>query len=126
MITLGGYTLNPNMVWLDRDSWAPVIQTMKRTLGGKIVVNTDSLEKGRPITLSTLEDQGWLTYTQRNTVLQMAAIPGAVYALVIGSETFSVMFRHNEPPAVEFKPLIERAVPLAGDYFLGQIKLLEI
>ena len=126
MITLGGYALNSNIIWTDRDSWSPIVQTVKRTLGGKIVVASSPLEKGRPITLTATQDQGWITLPQRNILKQMAEIPGAIFVLVIDDETFNVMFRHEEPPAVDFKPLIDRTNPEVGDYFLGQIKLIEI
>lgn len=126
MIVIGGYQLNPNIVWADRDSWSPVSQSVGRTLGGKIIVQSVQLQGGRPITLSTLPDQGWITYEQRSNLLQMAAIAGAVFSLTIGVEVFSVIFRHDEPPAVDLQPIITRSVPIIGDFFYGTIKLLQV
>lgn len=126
MITIGGYTLNPNMVWTDRDSWSSVIQSTKRTLGGKVVVTSSQAVGGRPITLSTLPDQGWLTKAQRDNLVQMSTIAGAIFTLVIDSDTFTVMFRHEDAPAVSLNPIIARTNLDTTDYFLGTIKLIQI
>jgi hypothetical protein len=56
----------------------------------------------------------------------MAATPGAVYTLVVHGFTASVIFRHDEPPAVEFTPLQPRATPLPTDYYIGRLKLLTV
>lgn len=125
-ITLGAITLNPNMVWAERFGYAPVAQEVLTTLGGTPIVYSHALKAGVPITLLALEDQGWLTKAMVDAVQSSANTPGAQYALIIGAESFQVVFRHHEPPAVEMIPLLTRAVPLAGDYFVGQIKLMTI
>lgn len=126
MITLGGTYLNPNLFWTDRSQWSPVLQTVKRTVAGRAVVSYGSTSNVRPITLVALEDQGWLDKAQYDYLQSAAIVAGAIYPLVIGSESFSVMFRHQEAPALELRPLITRSVPLDGDYFVGTIKLMAI
>lgn len=125
-ILLGNTTLNPNMVWVDRYAYSPVVQEVQTTLDGYPVVYTRSRTAGMPITLVALEDQGWLTKAMADAVQTSALLPGAVFELVIGDETFSVVFRHHDAPAVIFRPLITRAVPLPEDYFVGEIKLMTI
>jgi len=125
-ISLGGTTLNPNMVWTDRMNYSPVVQDVQVTLGGTPIVYAQSKEGGQPITLTAYADQGWLTKSMVDAVQTYAQQAGLVLALVIGSESFDVMFRHHEPPAVNFQPLIPRAVPLPEDYFVGEIKLMTI
>ena len=125
-IILGGTTLNPNMVWAERFGYAPVSQEVLTTLGGVPIVYSRAMTAGMPITLLALQDQGWLDLSMVNAVQISANTPGAEYSLVIGAESFQVVFRHHDPPAVEMTPLLIRAVPLAGDYFIGQIKLMTI
>lgn len=125
-IVLGGITLNPNMVWAERYAFAPVFQEVQTTLGGAPVVYTRNRTAGRPITLVAADDQGWLTKAMSDAVQTSANVAGAVYALTIGDESFDVVFRHHEAPAVNLRPLITRAVPLAGDYFVGEIKLMTV
>lgn len=126
MITLGATVLNPHMVWEDKAAFSPVAQEVRRTLGGELAVFHSPLQAGRPITLVSLPDQGWLDKTQVDAVQAMADIPGGTYALTIGAESFTVMFRHQEAPAFEATPLIARGIPLAGDWFVCTIKLMTV
>lgn len=132
-ITLGGtpnvggsITFNPNMVWAERYAFSPVLQAVKETLDGSPVVYTRNTNAGRPITLVALDDQGWLTKAMADAVQLSANVPGAVYTLTIGSEVFSVMFRHHDAPAVILRPLVTRAVPLPEDYFVGELKFMTV
>lgn len=125
-IILGGITLNPNMIWAERFGYSPVTQEVLTTLGGTPIVYSRAMKAGMPITLLALQDQGWLTLSTVEAVQISANTPGAEYNLVIGAESFQVVFRHHDQPAVEMIPLLTRAVPLAGDYFIGQIKLMTI
>ena len=124
-VVLGGVTLPPNIVWEDKYKWNPVVQEVKSTLGGSLIVYSGQM-RGRRITLVAYQDQGWLTLAQVDAVKALADVAGATYTLTIGAESFTVVFRHEEPPAVEFEPLIPRAVPESGDFFVGRIKLLVV
>lgn len=131
-ITLGGVTLPPGMIWSDQFKQNPISQTNKRTLGGTLVVYERSLTAGRPITLEAQVDQGWLTRKQLDQVIVLALAVGQTYTLVIGLETFTVIFLHEDEPAVEFEPLVFRLNSLDtqmspdGDYFTGLIKLITV
>ncbi len=121
MISLGAVTLSPSMQWVDRHSFSPVAQSVRRTLGGGLLVYTQELFKGRPITLEAQADTGWITKSEA-----MAATPGGVFSLNIHGFVADVVFRHNEPPALDFAPLQPRATPLSTDYYTGNLKLLTI
>lgn len=125
-ITLESVTLTTGLVWADRESYSPVAQTAQRTLGGVAVITSAQLSEGTPITLSSLQDQGWVLKTQLDAIKALADVAGGVYSLTIGSDTYQVMFRHEDPPAVEFGPLIPRTIPLDDDWFIGTIKLLTV
>lgn len=126
MVILGGLTLNHNMIWTDRYSSQTVEQTTKRTLTGRLVVFSAGLTAGLSITLVAQEDAGWLTKAQVDALLVMAAVPGAIYQLTYGSDTYNVMFKNDSPPAVEFKPIIYRMAAQDGDYLIGTIKLITV
>jgi len=125
-IILGGVTLSPHLLWVDEFAFQPVVQSVKRTLGGGFIAYTGGLVGGRPITLASEDDQGWLPRTQVDALQAMADIPGNVMQLLIGIQTFSVIFRHEEPPAFRAEPLIFRVDAPAGDYFLVNIKLARV
>lgn len=125
MITLGSVVLSPDMVWSDRYKHLPVGQTVKQTLAGTSVIFTSSISNGRVITLEARDDMGWLTKQQVLDLTTLASSPGSVYTFDYhGEETHQVVFRQNEPPAVEFQPLVDGQGP--SDYFTGIIKLLTI
>ncbi len=125
-ITLGGVVLPPSLLWRDEIEFSPVAQTVKRTLGGSLIVYTGGLTAGQPITLVSVPDQGWLTKAQVDAIRVLADIPGNIMSLVIGSQTFSVMFRHQEQPAFKAEPLIFRVDSPSTDYFLATIKLMKV
>ncbi len=126
VITLDSITLTPHLIWSDENNFNPVSQNIKRTLGGGLLVYTGNLSAGRPITLESLKDQGWETKSNVDSIKALADIPGKVMSLVIGSQIFSVMFRHHEPPAFTAEPLIFRVDAPSIDYFLVNIKLIEV
>ena len=125
-ISINGITLSPSLQWTDQHKYSPVAQTVKRTLGGGSVVYSQGLTLGRPITLEALADTGWITKAMLDTLEDLAQNPGAVYNLNIHGFTADVVFRHEEPPAVDFTPLTPRSSPQSGDYFIGTLKLLTV
>lgn len=127
-ITLGAVTLSDHLIWEDEiGSDESVAQTTKRTLGGNLVVISQQLSKGKPITLVASESQGWLTKAQVQAVEALAESAGAVLPLVIGARNFTVMFRHEESPAFIAEPLdqIGAQAPDTG-YYTAIIKLMTV
>jgi hypothetical protein len=129
-ISLDGVTLDDSMVWRERYSSSGVAQTVRRTLGGVPVVFAETLEKGVPITLAATEVNGMLLGALRRSVvtqiLARAAVTGAVYILNFNGVTYSVIFRHDDPPAVAMEPISPRTADANEDYFRGEIKLLTV
>jgi hypothetical protein len=114
------------MVWLERQQSSKVAQSVRRTLGGRPVIFSSPILGGENVTLDSDAEHGWLTKTQLDAVKALADVPGAVYSLTFGATTISVMFRHNDAPAVDFTPFVPRQNHEAGDYFYGSIKLIKV
>ena len=125
-ITLNGVALSGSLQWTDKRAYSPVAQEVLTTLGGNPVVYSKSLQGNRPITLEAKEDTGWLYHEAVESLLAMAAVPGAVYTLNFHGEVFNVMFAHHEGPAIDLLPLQPRAVPEPDDYYIGTIKLITV
>ena len=125
-IVLGALILNPNLIWSDRDQYTPVVQEVKVTLGGGPIIYSGSITANRNITLVATTDQGWVSEDQRAALVSMSQAVGSEFTLTVGFENFKVMFRHQEPPALDLIPLITRAVALPGDYFYGSVKLFTV
>lgn len=126
MIILDGIQLPAGLVWSDEFASAPVIQNMRRTLDGSMVVFFGAQHQGLPITLASLPDQGWLTRSQVTSLKLRADSPGGVYLLTLRGQNYSVMFRHHEAPAFEATPLVPLANPGAGDFYLATLKLMTV
>lgn len=125
-IVLGGVTLSPDMVWLERYQSQGVAQSVRRTVGGVPVIFSGALVKAEPVTLATLDRMGYPTRAMIDQVIALAASAGATYTLSFYGEEISVMFRHDDPPVVDMQPVKRTNRPASTDWMRGQIKLLTI
>lgn len=126
MITLDGLTLPAGLLWPDEFAAASVTQTVRRTLDGSMVVFYGGMQAGLPITLESEIDAGWFTRAQIEAVALRAASPGGIYTLTLRNQTWSVMFRHQDAPAFEARPLVALANPQPGDFYLATLKLMTV
>lgn len=126
MITLDGIALPAGLLWSDEFAVTRVAQTVRRTLDGSVVVFYGELRAGLPITLESEPDAGWLTRTQIEALALRASSPGGIYPLVLRGQTWTVMFRHQDAPALEAKPLVSVANPQAGDFYIATLKLMTV
>ena len=124
MRQLGGIDLPSAAEWVDQDEWSPVSQTAVTTLGGEVVVFHQSITSGRPITIEFGDDGTWAVWinkTTRDEIKAIASQSGATFTLVWDTESYIVMFRHQDPPAVSFFPIWPNY-----DLFVGTIKLIQV
>ncbi|MBF0309806.1 MAG: hypothetical protein HQL56_09785 [Magnetococcales bacterium] len=121
MKSLSDLILPDSLQWTDQYDWSPVAQEVGRTLGGTLVTWSQGLQKGRPITLEAEDNTTWLTIEQVQVLQVMAAQPGAVFVLTWGTESWPVIFRHQDPPAISFKPLWPH-----HDLFTGTLRLMSV
>jgi len=113
-ITLGSVTLPPDLQWSDEFSWVALGVTAKTTLTGAEIVQSGSLQAGRPITLQGGTDFAWLDYATVEALRTLASAAGATYTLTLAdARTYQVRFRCEETP-VEGAPVVHRVSPDAG------------
>lgn len=117
MKKLGTIILPDSMQWVDRYAVSPVAQTVVHTLAGTPVACSRK-EYGIPITLAAAGDTTWLDRETTELLAEMAAGVGAIYSLLWEEESYVVLFRHHEPPALSLTPLWPH-----HDQFIGTIKL---
>ena len=123
MIQLGSLTLNDGLVWEDEYAYTGIVQDVKLTLGGLPLVYSAAVAGPRPITLRSLDDQGWQTLAQLTALMDMAKTKDGQFTLQLGARSFTVRFRHDDPPVVEASPIIPRTTAESGDFFVVTIKL---
>lgn len=122
-VSLEGIVLPSPIIWTDRNSWSGIQQTSERVLGGRQVTEYASLVGGRPVTLQSERNQGWVTWGVFKQLEALARTPGAVCSLQIGTFFAQVIFRHEDTPALDWEPIIKRLSPSDADVGLITLKL---
>jgi hypothetical protein len=121
MKSLGTLSLPDSLEWTDRYSYGLVEQGMLRTLAGTLVLFSQPLSAGRPITLTAADSVCWLSQAQVDALVAMAQQAGETYTLSWDGESHSVRFAHHQGVPIEFEPLW----PHFSTY-TGQIRLIEV
>lgn len=119
-------TLPDDMMWNDQHSWTPVEQTVSTSITGAALIDVGTRIKGRSITLQSDEQHAWIPYATISQIKAWAAIAGKQITLTIGMDTFQVIFRHHEKPAVDVFAIIDYNTPDAQDWFFGVLKFTEV
>lgn len=125
-IRLDTVDLNPNLIWVEQYRSQSVRQTGIRTLDGVYYSSASKVSGGMNITLEATEEQGWRNMYYSTVIvplMELAAVPDAIYTLLLGNNTYRVKFRHEDAPSVDLTPFIRRIVQEPFDVFYGQIKL---
>jgi hypothetical protein len=125
MITLNSLQLSDSLVWSDRRAWNPVLQTVRMTVGGGLNIFSENVDIKRPVTLFANESQGWLTLEMAEGLYALASNANQVCVFNFHDlEVFEVRFKHEEPPALDLKPLVDGGE--LGLWFIGTIKLFSV
>lgn len=126
MITLNGIVLSDSMTWLERYAYQPVLQQARRTIGGRLKLNSVLLSQGQPITLQATETSGWMDRTVGDALQLIAQTTDGVYVLNFNGVLYNVAFRHYEKPALDLQALLPRTNTLPTDQLIGTIKLVTL
>ena len=122
-LQLGSIVLNDGMVWEDEFAFSGLLQDVRPTLGGVPKVYSAPISGPKNITLRGASDQGWQTYDTLLQLIALAQVPDGQFTLLLGSRSFVVSFRHQEPPVIEATPITPRTQYDAGDFFVVTLKL---
>lgn len=121
--------LDEDLFWADEYQYSPVEQSVDVGLTGALIVQVDgdAMRPGRPITLQPEDDfSAWMIRADLDTLNAWAAIPDAVLTLTLRGVARSVMFRHQDKPAVDAKPVVHFSDALGTDYYLVTLKFMEV
>lgn len=100
-------TLSHDLLWMDEHSWSPVIANQEYSVTGALIIETAVKLAGRPITLQAPDaDMAWHKRSTVDLLTLWYATPGQQFLLTLDdTRSFTVVFRHQEPPAMEAKPV---------------------
>lgn len=125
MISLGGITLNDNLIWENRFTYPRNSFSRRPTLRGRIIVQYSPVD-GRLISLSTISvgisgTIGYFTKTQIDSIREFENNMNVV-PFVYESDSLTVIV---QPGGLEIEAAIPRPNHSAGDWFMGTIHLIE-
>ncbi len=118
-------TLPDDIIWSDEYDWHPVVQSSEFTTTGALLIESAVKQAGRPISLNNTEDQAWLTKADCDQIKTWASLPGIVLTFVYRGVTHSVMFDH-EKTAFEAIPLVFYRLMVSGDYYIVNLRFIEV
>lgn len=118
--------LDPDLFWTDELQWQPVEQTAQRTVTGALIVSTASRVAGRPITLQPDdESSAWMSRATLDTLQAWASVPGREFLLDIRGTQYDVIFRHQDGPGVEARPVVHFSDVQSGDWYRVTLRFME-
>lgn len=131
MITLASgsttLTLDPDLYWSDEHNWHPVEQSVQRTITGAQIISTAARIGGRSLTLEPIDDQSaWIPRATVVTLREWAATPGKEMTLTLRGVAYAVLFRHQDAPALDAKPVIHYSDADSADWYSVTLKFMEI
>lgn len=127
-LTVGGTTvpLPDDLYWADEFSWAPIEQTSERSITGALIVSTAARTGGRPITLQPIDDESaWMPLAVLEQLRTWAAIAGQQMTLSLRGINRTVIWRHEEAPAISASPIVHYSDTDPADRYVVSLKFLE-
>lgn len=115
-----------DLLWIDQHSWSPVEQKVATSITGAAIIDAGTRLNGRPVTLEGDERHAWMPYSTVQQLKAWAAVADQQLTLIVRGVVMQVMFRHQDRPAVDVRPLLDYAAPDAADFFYGSLKFMEI
>lgn len=129
---MGTLTLGPDSVdisddfeWPDEYTWPKVALQKTYSVTGALLIETNTRQTGRPITLVGTEQHAWMQRIDLAQVRTFVETPGAELELVFRDQTFNVMFDH-EAGALEVVPVADFAEPDDADFFYVTMRFIEV
>ncbi len=119
--------LPDDLLWTDEHAWTAAVAAVSYSLTGALIVETAKRQKGRPITLASAPDMGWMTRATLNTLYGWAEAPGKQFELTLADgRLFTVAFRHHEPPTIDAEPVTGFAARNDGNFYKATLRLIEV
>lgn len=129
IITNAVIELDDELYPTDEHDWSPVVASSEYTLTGALAIQQGVRLAGKPITLQSQEDMGWLTRDTVNTLrAECAKVETTFWLDYIADDAIQrvkVMFDHAKNP-IEAAPMKGFISPRADDFFLVTLRFIEV
>lgn len=118
--------LDPDLTWSDEHAWSPVVHATRYKMDGALSIHVSKKKAGRPITLAAGDDYGWMLGSTLRQLQVWADIPRQQLTLSLRGESYTVVFRHNDAPAVQAESVDGYSDPIDTDWYRVTLKLMVI
>jgi hypothetical protein len=123
--TLAALEIPEDVWWSDEFEWMPVEQSVTRSLTGARIVQSGIKQKGRPITLTSYENGGWVPRSLVLALQAQRANPTGSYLLTLADgRSFNVA--HDLERQFEAAPIWPAADLHADSKYRITLPLIEI
>lgn len=114
--------------WVDEFAWQPVLQSADYTLTGAIVVETATLQAGRPITLAGADDRAWIAYGDLQQLQTWASTPGQELTLTLRGSARTVVFDLRSGSPIQAAQVLNIDNPPAANapFVVSALKFFEV
>ncbi len=121
-------SLSGNMDWADEFAWSPVQQATQYALSGALLIDEDTKQAGRPITLVPAPGMGSIPKATLDQLYAWASVPGQQLTLTLNDgRAFNVRFALTGN-AVDAKPIRGWRVPAGteNDRWKTTLRFIEV
>lgn len=121
---IGSVTLDKIPQYVEWNKSEDVNTEASIAIDGSDIAVSSSI-KCYPITLVSKENSGWILGSTVTSLRALSAVVGAYYTLTIGSSTWTVRFRNEQPGgAIQMDTVLPLVSPTATDWWYGTIYLM--
>lgn len=119
-------TLPSDMYWADESDWHPVRQNVEYTLTGALVIDIAPILAGRPISLRPYDNAAsWMVKADLDQLKTWAAALGQQMTLNLHGTAHTVIWRHQNPPALSAEPVVFYE-GVDSDFYLVRLNLMKV
>lgn len=126
-VTLDAISLPIDLIWSDEYLWSNVVQNIKKSLTGSLIIQEASQAKGRLITLTGGVDSAWIDKSTADLLKAKADTPDLTMSLNFHGTVYSVMFsRNGNKSPFEPREIYELADPDLEHIYSFTLRLMEV
>ena len=118
-------TLSDDFDFPDEFSWLAAQQKKTYSITGALLVEVNSKQSGRSITLQAGDTYAWMTRSDVETLRTMAYAPDVEMSLLFRGVTYAVLFDF-EAGAIEARPVADFRDPQSTDFFIVTLRFIVV